>query len=907
MKNPEIPAYLTYLKSCYVADNRQLRLSNFLVNSRVEHRLFFDGEEELINDASPKMAIPREHALALKKTVRLYQKEKQLFYASLFLLGSDKVLGRNRKVCAPVLLFPAQIKEEKGYHFLYINQSEWQFNTAVIDLLSKHDSSSAAEEQVLKHFPQFPFDFGKVGDIGRVLQKFFPDLDCESLLFFPELWSEQKLKRQLEPRQRESIDYFKLVPASGIGVVVKSSDTYGILSDLSELEKARSYSGPIKAVFGKDVKSFAPNDSLPGLPTVLNASQERAVLNARSEVLSMIVGPPGTGKSYTIACIALDHLMRGESVLISSKQDEAVDVVARKIEDLLGTDEVLVRGGARKNLTKMRRQLRKLLNLRTKTNTSKDNIASSFFGNTLRLAEKEEKFRKRLDQELVWSEQLFGDSFSEKLRAGIIKTFHSWYQPHWQLLQDIEELLGKHLEMSRSLIQVSYNEGVEKVLEHHRKTLSDLYQGLLSAKSSERDSIFNNLHYSALLKAFPIWLCRLSDLYRIMPQRTELFDVVILDEASQCDMATSMAAIQRGKRVVVCGDPNQLRHSSFLSREKMSYLLDKAGLENKDLDWLNFKSTSFLDMVNAQLQSQRQVSFLDEHYRSVPEIIRFSNRHFYSNALRIMSERPIKSEGLGLFEIKVDGERDAQGVNEVEALEILKRIKTIIDEENEVHPSLKSSIGVISPLRNQADFISELLSDSLQIEELEAHRISVGTAYAFQGEERDVMFLSFAVNADSHHSSFVHLNKPDVFNVSVTRAKGRQYVVHSMDAKMLSPDHYLRLFLEDFNSGKKNPGKLEHTHDNFMKEVLSFFDEHNFPYWVYFSIAGVAIDILVPVPHGVKGIDLIGYPGKYQDALTVERFKILMRAGVSVFPMAYSFWRFRQEESEAELLAFLKS
>ncbi len=648
MNNTQISALLSYLHQCYVADNRQLRLSNFLNPSKVEHLLLFDGEEELLNDLSPKVALPEKYATEVSKMVQLYQKEKELIYGSMFLLGTETVLGKAQKLCAPLLLFPATIQFEKGYHFVYIEKENWKLNTSALRLLSSEADGTTAIEEIGKEMPEFPFGYGEVGNIGRLLKRYFPDLDTEALLMYPELWGENKIKRQLQPKQRSEIPFFKLIPASGLGIVTKSADTYGILSELEELGKTNAYSQTLRAVFGQSVFKKARDTTPPYLPTVLNEAQKRALLNARSETLSLVVGPPGTGKSYTIACMALDHLMRGESVLITSKQDEAVDVVARKIEELLHTDEVMMRGGAKSNLRKVKATLRNQLNKPIGAKRNRFTISDLVNINS-QILELETKLKKRIELELDWSEKLLGNKISDKVKSLIIKTIHGWYEPHWKILNELEVLINERIETGRDAIYNNYRMGFEEMLLWHRRTLEGLNQMLKKNRSSDRDAIFDRLDHNVILKAFPIWLCKLSDLYRVLPQQKELFDLVIIDEASQCDMATSMAAIQRAKRVVICGDPNQLRHSSFLSKPKMLQLLQKEGLDQSYLVNFNFRETSLLDMISRQLKSQNQVSFLDEHYRSVPEIIRFSNKEFYSNSLRVMNERPIKNRGSGTF------------------------------------------------------------------------------------------------------------------------------------------------------------------------------------------------------------------------------------------------------------------
>lgn len=906
VKNTEIHSHISYLHGCYVADNRQLKLTDFFNSRKVEFPYIIEDDEELINGEYPKLGLPDEYAEEIVKMAELYHKEKELLYCSLFLLGTENSLGSSKKVCAPLLLFPAQIEKGEEFHFISIDKENVRVNSSALGLLTQEDST-ISEVDLIREFPDYPFDFGRVGNIGRLLKKNFPELDTESLLLFPELWNGKKIKRQLQPKQRNKIEFFKLVPASGLGMINRSSETYGILSELDQLEEAKEFSKPLRGVFEGVEPVSRPKGAVPSLPTVLNEAQKRAVHNSRSETLSLVVGPPGTGKSYSIACMALEHLMRGESVLITSKQDEAVNVVAEKIRQLLDDDRVYIRGGSKRNRIKMAKRLRELLQKPLpRTGDLKFSLQHDFNKINQKLRKLETRLQKKLDQEIGWSEDLMSSEFSDKLMSFLRKSVHKLYSPHWKVLEELTETLDERMRMSRKMIFANHNDSLFQLLKRNRKTLQNLYNGLQAKQSSQRDSLYEELDFELLLKAFPIWLCRLSELYRILPQQKELFDLVIIDEASQCDMATSLAAVQRAKRVVICGDPNQLRHASFLSKDQMLQVAEGCGLNAKILQNFNFREKSFLDMLSQNLQSQDQITFLDEHYRSVPEIISFSNREFYSNSLRIMTERPIHSTGLGKYFVKTSGARNEKGINEIEAAQILQQVKEIIQDEEGLAPGHKSSIGILSPFRDQTDFIAKNLVKQFSTNAIHDHRIMTGTAYAFQGEERDVMFLSFAVDAKSHHSALVHLNKPDVFNVSITRAKGRQFAYHSIEPEDLPVDHYLRLYLEHQNRSEQEQQSFEEqAHDDFLHEIQHILEQQSMEYWTYYSIAGVPMDLLVKSERGLKGIDLIGYPGVYQDALSVERFKILGRAGIPVFPLAYTFWKFRQEECERELKLFL--
>jgi superfamily I DNA/RNA helicase len=902
----KLQPYLSYLAKCYVSDNRQLKLTNFLNPRKIEHLLPMEQSEELINDHSPKIPLPEVYAINTLKNIQLFEKEKELIYGSLFILGETTSLGKTEKACAPLLLFPARIEHSGEEYYLSLDLENFRINESAIDLLAEEAISDDFKANLIKNLPTAPFAYGAIGRISRLLQKQFNNLNTEPLLLFPELWSMAKVKRQLQPKQLAKLNGYSIIPASALGVVKKSADTYGILSELDELSMSERFSKPIQAIFGEPVANEKKSFPLISLPAVLNESQLEAIHNARSETLSMIIGPPGTGKSFTIACIALDHLMRGESVLISSKQNEAVSVVANKITELLGTDELLIRGGTKYH-RKMSKHLRKILR-KKQGRRMKIAVASahSFHLLSKEIAQLEKTIQNRLIQEIDWSVQLTGKGISKQLKALVIKTIHGWYTPHWELTEELNNKLNTRIDLCKKLIIRKYHRTIDKHLISHRYTFERLLQGLTVSASSQRDALYEQLDLKTLLSTFPIWLCRLSDIYRIIPMKEELYDVVIIDEASQSDMASVLPAMQRAKRAVVVGDPNQLRHVSFLSVAKMSQLLTNAGLKTTEIANFNYREKSFLDLLSSGLKSQNQVSFLDEHYRSVPEIIHFSNKEFYSNSLRVMTERPLRNKNHGNFIISTNGKRTSDGANHKEAALILEKINEIIVQEAELNSGLKSSIGILSPLRNQVDYLSKQLAKAFSIETIQAHHISVGTAYSFQGEERDIMLLSFAVDNESHSSAFVHINKPDVFNVSITRAKNKQFVYHSIDPKLLKTDHYLRMFLEEnLDPDPHHNPDIESNHDLFMNEVIKLLNKQKLKHWIYFSIAGVFIDILVKTEQGIIGIDLIGYPGTYEDALTVERYKILNRAGISILPLPYSYWLLQREDCEKKLVKFI--
>lgn len=911
LKVQEFQNIISYLHKCYSDDNRRLQLVDFLNKNKVESIHILEESEELINGISPKIPITEEYYTELYKTCELFKKEKELLYGSSFILGRDDNFGKTRKVFAPLLLFPALLEKTEEHFFLALDLEKFRINSSAIRLLLQKSGIPAEKENdILSQFPKAPFDYGAIGKIHRLLVKFFPDLDYEEILLFPQLWKASRIKRQLQPKQLSTIPFFKMIPAAVVGIVSKSSETFGILSELEALTHEESYSRPIKHLLeGKNtVRSGEPHISR--TPAILSAGQMEAVSNAFNQDLSVIIGPPGTGKSYTIANIAVDYLMQGKSVLIASRQDEAVNVVQQKALTLLENDYAMVRAGSRSNATKMRQFLRRLLR-RKRYDSQQDWFElhrkdENSVKETEKINKLEQELQERLEQEIEWS-SIFGNENEAKIKKLFLRIFHTWRKPHWELLEELQKLQTESLYYNRKLAEARQNKKIESLLKNKRQSLENMYQALMSSVSGDSESFFKNVDFTVLFQTFPIWLCKLTELHTALPLKKEMFDLVIIDEASQCDMASTLPALQRAKRVVFCGDPNQLRHISFLSRARMQTIGERFNLNRSLQARYNYRDISVLDLASSSLSSQDQLSFLNEHFRSEANIIHFSNREFYSNDLRIMTEKPIPNPDLGTFLHPVNGKRDEKGVNEIEAHLIIKRVLLLIEDEKDLEPELKTSIGILSPFRDQVNYLSNQLRDQINITAIEEHNIATGTAFSFQGEERDSMFISFAVDSESHHSSFIHLNKADVFNVSITRAKSKQFIYTSIQANELPVNNYFRKYLEHIHQLDK-VSKPQHeidSHNLFLNEVKTFLDEQKLSYWIYFSVAGIPIDILIQVKDSYKGIDLVGYPGKYEDALSISRYKILGRAGISIFPLPYTFWKFDLKSCKNEILKFL--
>jgi hypothetical protein len=382
-----------------------------------------------------------------------------------------------------------------------------------------------------------------------------------------------------------------------------------------------------------------------------------------------------------------------------------------------------------------------------------------------------------------------------------------------------------------------------------RSQLRDLAALLKRRKHEVKQRLQQRITAQMLLTAFPAWACTSRSLCEVLPAQPRLFDLVVIDEASQCDLALASVALLRAKRVVVVGDPHQLRRVCFLSRAREQASLARCQIPERWQHRFSYRRSLF--DVAADMVSQQHFFFLDEHFRSHPQIIDFSNRHFYERDLRIMTRRPSLVPESIVEVQSVAGKRSPDSsVNTVEVDKILANIGEIVGDP---HPQKVVSIGIVCPFRDQVDAIRERLIHELTAETIARHQIVVGTAHAFQGDEKDVVFFSTSIDSESHPASLRFLESPNLFNVAITRARARFIVVTSVSPDQLPPGllrDYLRQAAKPWpelsHSGSSTG---DFSHGKTEAAVIDQLHSIGLPTWPDFDAAGHRIPVAT-IAHG---------------------------------------------------------
>ncbi len=273
------------------------------------------------------------------------------------------------------------------------------------------------------------------------------------------------------------------------------------------------------------------------------------------------------------------------------------------------------------------------------------------------------------------------------------------------------------------------------------------------------------------LKACPLIAITSLSAKGALPLKSGLVDMLVIDEASQCDVASALPLMFRARQVVVIGDPKQLRHISALKDDEERTIKKHLGIQTP---WTQYAATSLWDRCHDWLTHARgrnKPMMLNGHYRCHPQIIEYSNKFFYRElgGLDVHTgtfSHPIKEQGC--FWVNVNGRQVSNRINAN-----VEEVRVAIAKAVELARADKDiSIGIVTPFKAQAERLHHAIPKEF------ASRITASTVHKFQGDERDVMIYSLVVtdNSPSSKIRWVDEGAPNLVNVAVTRARQALYV-----------------------------------------------------------------------------------------------------------------------------------
>lgn len=888
----------SYFRDCYRLDYKEFTVENIL-SLKYKYKWFAKDTEILFSERDPYIPYPNKKLSELEKEMELFKLEKKLFYGTFFLLGkSEGALSNDKRICAPLILFPAEIVHENELEFLSIDCSEPIINRSVLSKLELQDaklSKDGFEKELLEIVEEASRNEFK---LKTLVDKYFCNVQTDELLLYPKVWTESKLRAHFSSFEHSPSEYL-MVPAAGTVLVEKSESSLKVLNDLEALSGQNSFNVCLSELFTNSFKTKSAGVSY--FTSKLNSEQQSALFNATKFSNSVLIGPPGTGKSYTIACIVADAVVNGKSVLVVSKTKQAVEVVRGMLETIYKLKDYIVHTSGTNYKTSLKAKIQRYLSGIQKKASSRGS-ADMVHKLHSRIEKFQSNYQKNIDKELKYSSLHFGTELSllKKVNKFVLSLRNNQGEKNLELFSELftlYETFEKELNaFAKNAIAVNISTNANK----YRKDISLYFDSIDSTSFTAFQEGSASVNYSNVLKVFPIWLANLSDLNSVLPLHKEIFDLVIIDEATQCDIASALPAIYRGKHTIIAGDPNQLKHYSFVSSAQQQEHQKKYNLPQSKI--FDYRNRSILDLFISKVSSQEQVTFLREHFRSSPSLIQFSNKEFYEGQLQVMKSLPENTRSQ-IKLLKVNGERNNQGINEEEVLAVVEKVEEIVQQHSNKETAVPS-VGIISPFSSQAKHINKLIRNKFSLEVIKKFDLLCGSPYTFQGSEREIILLSLCVSNSTHHSAYLHANKPEVLNVAITRAKSLQYVFLSASEEKLG-DSLLGKYISFISTNNENL-EAEQEADAFQEDVIAALKKKgiNEIYQAH-PVAGSVLDLLVC--HNGKHffIDLIGYPGQYVDAFSMERYQTFGRTGIRCLPLHYSFWENEKEKALKMLAGFI--
>ena len=321
-------------------------------------------------------------------------------------------------------------------------------------------------------------------------------------------------------------------------------------------------------------------------------------------------------------------------------------------------------------------------------------------------------------------------------------------------------------------------------------------------------------------EAVPCWIMPIHRALESLNPKENHFDIIIIDEASQSDLS-SLAVLYMGKKLIIVGDDEQVSPSAVGIKIERTEALQSIITNIVPNSHLFTPETSIYDIARTTFQPE----MLCEHFRSVPEIINFSNMLSYHNKIKPL--RSSKDSVLlpAVVHYRVNGCKNSRKENEIEAQSIVALMKSCMKQSE----YKGKTFGVISLLGDeQVKCIQRLIEKEIDAEDIISRKILCGNSANFQGDERDVVFLSMVDSNDSDtplplrvcdDARKVYKRR---YNVAASRAKDQLWVVTSLDSANDLKSGDIRKLLLDY---AKNPSINELRNEQIEHDSESPFEE----------------------------------------------------------------------------------
>lgn len=618
-----------------------------------------------------------------------------------------------------------------------------------------------------------------------------------------------EIKRNID-HSKTVIDYFKEIhkKTGGVAFTIPEEDQNNKPDQISSeiLYKALDSIDILdsRSVFSNYIEGINPilsnSDEILIYPFGCNESQKLAVETSLRNHISIIEGPPGTGKTQTILNIIANLVLQNKTVAVVSNNNSAVYNVRKKLEKY-GYKMIVALLGNNENKSLFF------------DNIEEQSINPEFEISNERL--------KRANQEIYELDSLLTKCFQNRNKLASLKTElsdatmeFSHIQAEQPLNPKIKSILDKNFLRNRNYIKIiqlkdllsnidyktklpikiklrfilqygvfnlksiyKYREELPVYINHKFyelyianikadisnienwlasnneetnlrlliETSKEIFNGILFKKyNSLKNVSFNvkdyRLKFDDFIKQYPVILSSTLSLHNSIPSGF-LFDYLIIDESSQVDIIKSAICFSCCRNVIVVGDSMQLTH---IVDKHIKDEADQIQVKYNIPPAYDYVKNNILDSLKCLYGNNVKSILLKEHYRCHPTIIGFCNKKYYNNNLVVMTEggqHPFR-----IIETNISSGRGYYNQRQVDETDLYIR-------ENFSEDFKK--VGVIAPYRKQADLLQKQLPFGVEAD----------TVHKFQGREKSVIIFNTVKNKIEDF-----IDNPNLINVAVSRS-----------------------------------------------------------------------------------------------------------------------------------------
>ncbi len=898
------PRLIDYYINCIKEDGKKVYSYRTHQNSSF---VLFD--KELVSGGDRFASVARKDHPDFLKTIL----NRSVFYG--YPLYFEWIESKDGDFCdykiTPVFIIRLEMKEDPGSAIFQFASGHVRLNPEILAKLRWKDRAhfekvlDAPDDQYSSFEERVALAASELSDLGLI-----EELDPASIV----------RAKNLQVLEDQKPGIYNLCGLFSTGADPYNKRLLGELEQIRELPADQIKSSSLASLLRTKKQNLAltvlPKEStciFPGIgKSLLNTEQSTAVTESFNYPISVVTGPPGSGKSEVVASLVINAVLNDMCVLFASRNTKAVQVVQERLEKLSGPHGLVRVGGSHDQqmiqvldrmealpsqhdeslvllwetckqlmdelfiLEKSIRTWGELINTSVMANECFDGMKRQHMRGVADCEEKlsfinldivveASKWLSAIHSDLkhgakiaAWMKFKFGSKRGREL-LGLLKAelekaeldVESGFPEHMKEVEplllgilDLVDLLDAFDQIQSANEDITNAGDLDRILEQTAEARSrlaaqvpdlfakkvkknaagerqdddgddalaafrDNYIKLIKSKMGDEQRAIRTANqarvFGSVLKRLPAWSVTNLSVGGRIPLQAGIFDLVIIDEASQCDIASCIPLMVRSKRAVVIGDPLQLSQISNVSSVAEQQFLTEHQLNDSRFDHLIHSDKSIYDAAR-RVVPRKSYTFLSNHYRCGSDIIEFLNStHWYDQRLEVFTDEgtlkrpdwwnkgiiwePVESAGPGTSKKYMLPEEIDRAVALVKELE----------ERN-----YEGTVGIVCPFRDMTDRIRDTLFDEGVVSPhfLTGTNLEVHTAHGFQGDARDVIIYVMGIHPAMPKGKawFISDENSNLFNVALSRAKASFLVVGSRDAASnllcnKEPVRYLRDFV----------------------------------------------------------------------------------------------------------------